>query len=43
MAILPIVSGVANKPEPDGSFVMEITSAEGVTEAVLPAENVAHG
>src|SRR5262245_312985 len=43
MAILPIVSGVANKPEPDGSFVLEITSPEGVTEAgkPLPAENVA--
>lgn len=41
MAILAIVSGVANKPEPDGSFVMEITSPEGVSEAVLPAENVA--
>jgi hypothetical protein len=41
MAILAIVSGVANKPEPDGSFVMEITSPKGVSEAVLPAENVA--
>jgi len=41
MSRVSIVSGVANRPEPDGSFILEVTTPEGQTlEAVIQAENV---
>ena len=36
MSRVSIVSGVANRPEPDGSFILEVTTPEGQTlEAVI--------